>query len=152
MTETTNLKSLAQRFLARDGTRDVDRDDRLRAARSPVAVVSPSPAIEPPAEAAQPGTLKHDGSVTVVRAYRVYSRLLDEEVWLAEDESHAQELERELAMENDRRIVFTVAEVEVMRGMLVAEMRSLARPKRWFPGARIEAATRMPNQRREPTL
>lgn len=71
--------------------------------------------------------------------FLVYSRVLGEHVWLCEDEAHAEDLARELEAEGDHRLIFTVAEVLAMRGMLAADMQTLARIKRLFPGSRIDA-------------
>jgi len=72
-------------------------------------------------------------------ALLVDSRVLGEAVWLVEDDAHAEELERELAVENDHRLVFTVAEVCAMEGMLAADMQTLVRVKQHLPGSRIDA-------------
>jgi hypothetical protein len=74
-------------------------------------------------------------------ALLINSRVLGEAVWLVEDDAHAEELERELAAEGDHRLVFTLAEVGAMAGMLAADMRALVHIKRHLPGSRVDAVT-----------
>jgi hypothetical protein len=74
-------------------------------------------------------------------AYLVESRLLGEAVWIVEDEQHAADLERELAAEGDHRLIFTTGEVAAMAGMIQADMRTVAKVKRLFPGSQLETVT-----------
>jgi hypothetical protein len=74
-------------------------------------------------------------------ALRIASRTLGEDVWLVADDEDAATVEAELAAEGDTHLVFTLAEVQALRGMLAADMRSLARIKRIFPGSRIDVVT-----------
>jgi hypothetical protein len=74
-------------------------------------------------------------------ALLIFSRVLSEEVWLTEDEVHAEELERSLQAKGDMRLVFTAGEVAALAGMLTADLRTIANLKRWFPGSRIDAVT-----------
>ncbi len=74
-------------------------------------------------------------------ALLVDSRVLGELVWLVEDEAHADELERELAAEGDERlVVFTVAEVLAMEGMLRRDLETVLAVKRHL-GGRFDSAT-----------
>ena len=73
---------------------------------------------------------------------RVFSRLLGEEVWIADSDESAAELESELAKSGDRRLVFTAAEVVLLEGMLAADLAALMQLKRAFPGARLRGVRR----------
>jgi thiamine monophosphate kinase len=59
-------------------------------------------------------------------------------VWLASDEAAAERLERELAAGGDHRLIFTIAEVEAMRGMLAADMQTLVNIKHRLPGSHLD--------------
>ena len=87
--------------------------------------------------------LEGDPAFGDVDAYLVASRILGESVWFTADDATAERLERALAAEGDHRLVFTVAEVLALEGMLAADMQRLAEIKRWFRGARIDGVTRV---------
>ncbi len=141
MAETLTLKALAQRFLSRDDQRDSGGDYRLTAAPEPASTVSQPRMLDE--DTRVPGAFVHGQMLRdLVPAYRVYSRVLGEEVWLVEDDTHANELESELSTGGNSRLIFTVPEVEALRGMLDADIRKLADVKRWLPGSRIETAGR----------
>lgn len=80
-------------------------------------------------------------------AVQVASRLLDGmEVWIAENERSATELEAEFLRESGAPpIIFTAAEVQVLAGMLEQDRRALLRAlvmlKRACPGAVLERVT-----------
>jgi hypothetical protein len=57
---------------------------------------------------------------------RVYSSLLDREVWLVRDAADASQLENEIGAEGETAaVVFTVAEVLAVEGMIEADRRVL---------------------------
>ena len=72
---------------------------------------------------------------------RMHSRVLDAYVWLAADDGSAEQLEVELQAEGNSEMVFTLSEVFAMKGMLVEDMRRVARIKSLFAGARIDSVT-----------
>jgi hypothetical protein len=72
-------------------------------------------------------------------ALLIDSRLLGESVWLVSDDSHAADLRRELARDGDQRLIFTLAEVEALRGMAEADARTVADVKRHFAGAALRS-------------
>lgn len=88
------------------------------------------------------GATKATEATEGCQAVAVYSRLLGDSVWLVEDERHADELERELAAEGDRRLVFTVGEVLAIEGMLRGDLEAVLAVKRHLPGARIDSITK----------
>jgi hypothetical protein len=65
-------------------------------------------------------------------AWRVYSRLLDCELWLARDER----VRDELVAEDTTLPVLLLAEVPNLAGKAPALLRALLRTKCAFPGAR----------------
>lgn len=77
---------------------------------------------------------------------RIASRLLGEDVWLVPDDASAEALERDLGTEGDSTLVFTLAEVFALEGMLAADVKAIAKLKRTLTGAglggRIESVTR----------
>jgi hypothetical protein len=78
--------------------------------------------------------------------WRIYSKLLGEEVWLVENDADATSLEAELVAERDQRPVFTVPEVEQLAEMGLEDAREagrvLARVKRTIPGWRLNLSGR----------
>ncbi|MBI3767007.1 MAG: hypothetical protein HY271_00770 [Deltaproteobacteria bacterium] len=86
-------------------------------------------------------TPERDRAFADIDAYLVESRVLGEAVWLTSDDATAERLERELAVERDTRLVFSLAEVEAMCGMLAADMQTLAAIKRRLRGSRIDHVT-----------
>jgi hypothetical protein len=77
---------------------------------------------------------------------RAASRVLGEDVWLVPDDASAENLERELEAEGKSLLVFTLAEVFAMEGMLAADMQAIAKLKRTLTdaglGGRIRSVTR----------
>jgi hypothetical protein len=86
-----------------------------------------------------------DPAFADVDAYLIKSRLLGETLWMAPDDATAVRLEGELAAEGDHRLVFTVAEVVAVAGMLDADRRTVlaavVRIKRAMPGAVLDCVT-----------
>jgi hypothetical protein len=75
-------------------------------------------------------------------ALLVDSRILGEAVWLVEDEAHADEFERDLAAEGDSGLlVFTVAEVLALEGMLRRDLETVLAVKRHL-GGRVASVKR----------
>ncbi len=58
-------------------------------------------------------------------AIRLFSRILDQEIWLVEDDAEA--FVDQLRWEGDARPVFTVAEVLILENMLEADAREILR-------------------------
>jgi len=74
-------------------------------------------------------------------AILISSRLLGQEVWLVESDTVAAELARKLEHEQGRRPIFTLAEVERLQGMAEADLLTIARVKRHFPGSGVQSVT-----------
>lgn len=76
-------------------------------------------------------------------ALLVYSHVLNESVWLVEDEQHADELERELVAENHpHRLIFTTMEIVVLKGMVERDLATILSIKKHFPGSRVDQPTK----------
>jgi hypothetical protein len=100
----------------------------------PVGADTPAPSREPTdptMEAALADFKRYGGGI------RLFSRVLDVEVWLASDEAAAQWLEGE----KDGRPVFTFEEIDFLEGALAADLKVLASVKQAIPGCRIRAFT-----------
>lgn len=76
-----------------------------------------------------------------VPAVLIESRLLGEQVWLLLDDSAAGLLQRRLDLVGDHRMIFTLAEVEAVLGMIRADVRAIAEVKRCFPGAAVRSVS-----------
>lgn len=68
---------------------------------------------------------------------RIYSRLLDSELWLAADEPTARELEATLAGAGAALPVVTFEEADRLGAMAEADARTVFRALRAFPGSRL---------------
>jgi hypothetical protein len=71
------------------------------------------------------------------------SRLLGEAVWLVADDRAAAELARDLDLQGDHRLIFTLAEAAHLKNMAEADARLLARKialvKRRMPGSALRS-------------
>lgn len=116
----------------------------------PATVPTPSSAKKPTREAMDIAATGADAMTAIEEAshewlgLRLASRILGQDVWLVPDDESAEFLERELAAEGGSMLVFTIAEVFAMEGMLAAEMRAIARIKRTVTrlGGRIDSVAR----------
>lgn len=67
------------------------------------------------------------------RAYRVWSAVLGRDVWIAETEETARELQRE----DETNLVFTLEEARCLLGASEELIRAIAVVKGVFPGAHV---------------
>jgi TubC N-terminal docking domain len=82
-----------------------------------------------------------NGGAASCRAVRIYSKVLDAELWIAPDEEAARRLEEELRTEGSSLAVVTAAEALVLGKMAEADarevFRALAKIQHVMPGARL---------------
>jgi hypothetical protein len=122
---TVSLKALVRQARERDSARDTARDTSDASKKSPYVSECPT------------GTLFADRKREAVR---VFSRVLDAEIWLVADEDR-EAFAAEIVAEGDTRPIVTTSEAMILGRMLETDAREIfaivARVAAIMPGARL---------------